>query len=337
MGHNVGYINPWGEKGETRIIVNGHTGLPSLFEKPYYYPWNNVKDEEDLTFLEKHDFVIVPFYGGFLDWIIRAKETTKAKIFAITDIELNALPYAKHEALTKIVKVAKMVDWLASSNPDFTPLLKAVRKDVVEVGGWCLFNEIHKKYILAPKEKNRNLIAIGCSNSGYNRDILNNLCVFKELKKLYSKLRGYLYYVHPKNIKSIKELIEEIEVEDVCLMPEYSWEQFLQVYSQNYLAIHMYSFRVVSRLAQDSAALGIPMVGGDVNYANRLCFPDISVDPFAVDKAVEFVDKLLKDDDFYNEVRDKALKEVEYYNRENIKSRIIKVVENEEATQEIQE
>jgi len=185
----------------------------------------------------------------------------------------------------------------------------------------------HYPNIIKPKDKDKNLVCLGISNpGGFNRDILPNLAVWKCLKQRFSELHAFIYYMTPNKREETQAIIDAYGAKDIELVDELNYNEAIKYLSKAYIAIHMYTFKVVGRLAQDCAALGVPMIGTKANLPNRLCFPDTSVDDYRVVDAVEIATDILLSPFKYTKVRELAIKNSGFYGINPTKSRVWDVI-----------
>ena len=290
--------------------------------------------ETNYDTLSQYDWVIVPMWGGYYKWILDVKaKRPDIKLIGVTDIEMQAIQYAPRRELISLVKVARAVDILLCSNPDFMPALLKIRPDVHNLYGWCLFPQKHELRRIEPLLKDKTLVSIGCSNCGYNRNIFENFIVFKELLKTHPNLTGYYWNILPEHSSDILEFADNIGIRDnLRLMPEAAgWDSFLTQFSNMYISIHLYTFKVVSRLAQDAMGLGIPHVGCYSNYADRK-FCDASVQEWDIDGAVKNAIRLLDDTEYYEQIRQKQFTGIETYSEKAIGERIMNAIKSYKAS-----
>lgn len=329
------YINPWGESGHNLAIkVNGHTGLLHAMGGGDFLAYNELKGLDNWSILNNYDYVLVPFWGGFYELMARIKKTTTAKIIGVGDIELQAIPYAPRTELKKFYEAAHLCDIFITSNPDTVSLIRSIRdnKQTNGIAGWCIYPEYHKQYQILPINKSPLHISIGCSNSGYNRNILENFLVFKHLLKKHPALIGHYWNVLSKHDNEIIDLINTVGIpmKNMVLRREYPYQGFLAEFSKMYISIHVYTFHVVSRLSQDAMALGIPHVGCNANYSDRVYCP-ASVNEYDVEAAIKNADRLLVDSNYYNQARSQQFRGVSNYSSEVIGKQIMEAIEQYEA------
>lgn len=330
MKRKIAYLNPWGEHGENLVIkINGHTGLLATLGGGDYIPFNDIKDLHSFSILDTYDYLFVPFWGGFYDIIHRIRSSSKVRIVGVGDVELNAIPYAPRVELAKLVETARACDIFLTSNPDTLPLFSSIRSGhTYDITGWCIFPEMHRRVIIEPAKKDKNLISIGCSNSGYNRNILENFIAFKKLLVDFPDLKGFYWCVRPEDDNDILKIADVLSIPHnaLQLMREYPYPSFLAQFSKMYASMHLYTFNVVSRMAQDAMALGIPHVGTYANYADReFCMVARQYDP--VD-GYEQMKRLLTNDKLYELVRIEQIEGVQNYESETIGKKIIGAIES---------
>lgn len=328
---NICYLNPWADFGSRkRYEVNGHTGLLTTIGGGDYVPFVTV--ENNMEKLLKYDWVMIPVWGGYYKFIFKLKaQYPQIKILGVTDIEMQAIQYAPREELVELIKIIKILDIVLCSNPDFVEPLKMIRPDIYDLGGWCLFPQLHSARIKSPLIKDKNSISIGCSNCGYNRNLFENFVVFKKLQEKYPDLIGYYWNVLPEHRGVIFTIAKELGItKNLLLMPEApDWKTFLLQFSDMYISFHLYTFKVVSRMAQDAMGLGIPHIGCYSNYADRK-FCDASVQEWHLQDAINNFTKLYEDYPYYCLVRDKQLEGAKFYSEEEIGKRILNAISSYE-------
>ena len=77
-------------------------------------------------------------------------------------------------------------------------------------------------------------------------------------------------------------------------------EQLYSHLSRFKLAINLTSRATSGRIAAEFAAVGVPCIGNLENEHQSVCWPDLSIAPYDVPKAIELGTKLLGNSDFYD-------------------------------------
>lgn len=313
-------------------IVNGCTGFPALFGGADFYWFPDLKDLDNFDFLKKYTHIFVNVYPEYFLLLKKIKEKVpELVVLGITDIQTHVLAYWSLADTKLFVESIRLYDYIFCTNVDEVAVFaQSLDKnmDRCQFTGWPMYYELtHTPSIIEPKDKDNNLISLGISNpGGFNRDLLTNLAVWKSLKTRFKNLKAFMYYVTPNKKAEIQEIIDLHGCKDIELVDELTYDKAIDYLSKAFFAIHMYTFKVVGRLAQDCAALGIPTLGTVANFPNRLCFPRLSVQDYDVNNAVEITTEVLTSPYVYQKLREYALQQVKFYSVEATKQRVLKVL-----------
>jgi len=329
---NIAFLSRYGcEFGARQAeLVNGITGVPLTFKKDGAdcYHYNNLKSVPDSQLeqiVKQYDYFLYPVYPEYFDLLARLRPYFKGKVIGITDIQTHQLAYWPIDILHKFVKSLRLYDYIMCTNIDEVDTFRVALDDHTKCiyTGWSMYPELLHYPHIKEKRASHNGICISINNpGGFNRDLLTNLEVYKRIKKLFPDTKGWMYYVTPNKKEALRKLIDDVGAEDFKLVDELPYKDAIEYLSNAYMAIHLYTFKVVGRLAQDCAALGIPMVGTVTNLPNRLCFPETSVADYDIANAVEMAVRLISDKFFYNKVVNQAVNASRFYNLENTQKRI---------------
>jgi len=312
-------------------VVNGCTGFPTIFGGADFYWYPDLKDLIDFKFLKKYTHMFINVYPEYFHVLKKIKESVpELKIIGITDIQTHVLAWWSHEDVKLFIESIRLYDYIFCTNIDEVEVFQSCLDDpkICQFTAWPMYPEVHHyPNIIEPKDKDSNLISLGISNpGGFNRDILTNLAVWRNLKLRFKDLKAFIYYMTPNKRVETQAVLDAYGAKDVELVDEMNYDVAIKYLSKAYLAIHMYTFKVVGRLTQDCAALGIPMVGTVANLPNRLCFPSTSVADYAVSDAVEISTELLTSPYKYAKVRDYAIRQSGFYSTDEVKRRCLKVI-----------
>lgn len=315
-------------------IVNGCTGFPTLFGGADFYWFPDLKDLDNFDFLKQYTHMFINVYPEYFPLLKKIKEKVpELVILGITDIQTHVLAWWSLADTKLFVESVRLYDYIFCTNMDEVEVFSACldKPARCQYTGWPMYYEItHTPHIKKPEEKDPNLVSLGISNpGGFNRDLLTNLAVWKVIKQQFPKLKAFIYYVTPNKKAELQEIIDLYGAKDVELVDEMNYDIAIQYLSKAYLAIHMYTFKVVGRLPQDCAALGVPMIGTIANLPNRLCFPEITTKDYHVVDAAEIAIELLLSPYKYQRVRTHALNQVKFYSVEETKKRVLRVLTHE--------
>jgi len=329
---NIAFLSPY--KCEFGIkqteVVNGITGVPLTFKKDgadfyYYHDLKDIPDAQLSQILRQYDYFIYPVYPEYFDLLARIKPNFNGTVIGVTDIQTHQLAYWSIDVLHKFVKSLRLYDYIMCTNIDEVDTFRIALDNHSKCAytGWSMYPEqLHYPHIKEDRTKH-NGICVCINNPGsFNRDLLTNLEVYKRLKKLFPEIKGWMYYITPNKKDALRKIIDDVGAKDFELVDELPYKDAIEYLSNAYMAIHLYTFKVVGRLAQDCAALGIPMVGTIANFPNRMCFPETSVKDYYVSGAVEIAARLMKDKYFYSKVVNQSIEASRFYNLENTQKRI---------------
>jgi len=100
-------------------------------------------------------------------------------------------------------------------------------------------------------------------------------------------------------------------------------EEVIRAMASSYLMFDSYTHRVCGRSAIEAAALGVPCIGYPNVWAQRRCFPDLTVNTADVSTARRLVRRLLDDEGFYRSTAERAMETVEYFNYDAARERYL--------------
>ena len=92
---------------------------------------------------------------------------------------------------------------------------------------------------------------------------------------------------------------EELQLEDINHLPYMEWTEWIHTLNRFKYAIHLNPNTIGGTFSLNCAYLGIPCIGNIDCNTQRLCFPDLSVQPDDIKGAKQLMKKLRKDEKFY--------------------------------------
>ena len=98
---------------------------------------------------------------------------------------------------------------------------------------------------------------------------------------------------------------DENDLDGLNHLPYLNWKEWIYKLSEFKYAIHLNPNTIGGTFSLNCGYLGIPCIGNVHQNTQRLCFPDLSIEPHDLNQAKELVSKL-KDKDFYKEMSEKA-------------------------------
>jgi len=105
---------------------------------------------------------------------------------------------------------------------------------------------------------------------------------------------------------------EEKQLEDLNHLPYMEWDQWMISLNNFKYAIHLNPNSIGGTFSLNCAYLGLPCIGNINSNTQRLCFPDLSIEPDNIKEAKLLVKKIRNNQDFYLHCSNKAK---ELYNK----------------------
>lgn len=113
-------------------------------------------------------------------------------------------------------------------------------------------------------------------------------------------------------------------VMSVLSYPKYlEWVGKKKIYLESYHTVHSYG-----RSQVEMAVLGLPSVGSDNIYLQKLLFPETTTKPHETFAQTEIIKKLLSDESFYRRVVNYAQKKVKQFSYENKKQELLTLIKD---------
>ena len=99
---------------------------------------------------------------------------------------------------------------------------------------------------------------------------------------------------------------EELQIEGLNHIPYVMWDKWIYELHKFKYAVHLNPNSIGGTFSLNCAYLGIPCIGNEDGNTQRLCFPDLSVQPDDLMSAKELMLKLCSDEEFYLHCSDNA-------------------------------
>ena len=117
---------------------------------------------------------------------------------------------------------------------------------------------------------------------------------------------------------------EELQLEDINHLPYMEWTEWIHTLNRFKYAIHLNPNTIGGTFSLNCAYLGIPCIGNIDCNTQRLCFPDLSVQPDDIKGAKQLMKKLRKYEKFYLYCSKLAKEKYKAHFHENIYNTTIK-------------
>lgn len=110
----------------------------------------------------------------------------------------------------------------------------------------------------------------------------------------------------------------ELQLDEITHLPYLQWDQWITTLNQFEYAVHLNPNTIGGTFHLNCAYLGIPCIGNILTNTQRLCFPDLSVEPEDIKQAKYLMNKLKTDKHFYLSCSRKAKNLYEKYFAEEV-------------------
>lgn len=120
----------------------------------------------------------------------------------------------------------------------------------------------------------------------------------------------------------------ELNVEDINHLPYLEWYDWMKQLNNFKYAVHLNPNTIAGTFSLNCAYLGIPCIGNIHSNTQRLCFPELSVEPTDLQKAKELIVKLKEDVGFYESVSNTSIKNYNKHFSENTYKNNWKIIKN---------
>ena len=123
--------------------------------------------------------------------------------------------------------------------------------------------------------------------------------------------------------------IGEDQIDGLNVLPRMIWYDWIKALSSFKYAIHLMPTVAAGTFSLNCAYFGIPCIGNDKVDTQKICFPELSVDPEDVYTARKLAVRLKADQSFYDNCSNKAKKLYkENYNIDIWKTKMFNILEN---------
>jgi hypothetical protein len=138
-------------------------------------------------------------------------------------------------------------------------------------------------------------VGIGTANMDFS-NLYSNLLVVNHLRNAGHDLDAEIIGLKPYQKRRFAPLVEQF---DFLTLTGYIDDGYYEHIAEMDLAVLLTTRATTGRPASEFAAVGVPCIGTPENTHQRLCFPNLCVEPFDSDAAISHAQRLLTNPDFY--------------------------------------
>jgi hypothetical protein len=287
----------------------------------YFGDKNNTGQYDNGVWL---DLLQIPFLqdineAGFFRTIIRTlwiessgwSKTIKNKWPQLTLIGLSDHPLGSHISRLPADKQyaylsdLEYLDGLMAHTYEQEQFYKTVipSKPVVRVGLPFPVENYEKNYG-SLRESPREYIGLGVGAADNDRNFISNLLVFQTLRLKNPNLQGVFLSVPHQLMPYCTYMADKFE--GVYVHKRTSMNEYLDVLSRCKMVISLPDRNTPGRLQGEAAFLKIPVVGSDMLELQNELYPDLSVEPFSLQDAIERAEHVLEDPEWSEKISQDA-------------------------------
>lgn len=204
-------------------------------------------------------------------------------------------------------------------------------KPVVRVGLPFPVEKYEERYG-SLRNSEREYIGLGVGAADNDRNFISNLLVFQTLKLKHPDLQGVFLSVPHQAMPYCMYMADRFD--DVYIHQRTNMGEYLEILNRCKFVISLPDRNTPGRLQGEAAFFKIPVVGSNRLELQEELFPELSVQPFALQDAIELSERLLEDSVWFDRVADASYRFlVEEYNYEKSKERfdlLLKKIKGEE-------
>ena len=188
-----------------------------------------------------------------------------------------------------------------------------------DVNHWKQWYNSNKHNIVAGMWHIRSFMRGGCGTPEHQQ----TFDIMRQLRNRFGvELRFFLNFDGHKVVPRIRKYIGNLEVE---LVPHMNNPEFNTLLAETKVFLEEYQCPNYARSTVVSACVGTPQVGTDMNTPSNILFPETTVTHNDWGGFIARCERLLTDQQFYNDVQARALKRSSYFYYPRFRGRILRM------------
>lgn len=251
--------------------------------------------------IEDYDVLVVGHYWAYNYYILYLLSKYPEKsIIAIQEESIQDV--SRYSSLLSVYhrRVLKKADGYIVENKQFEKYVRQFNNNVLRVPLHVPEGQFES---VKPSLDRSDKICLGITS--WNIDFSNfytNIAVLDRLRDDGYQLNGELLGVQDFQ----KRMTADYDEIEFVTTTGYVESDFYEYISQYEFGIHLTTRATSGRISAEFAGVGVPLIGNKNNDLQQRCWPDLSIDPFDIDSAIELATRLLEDDAFYDQCVQRA-------------------------------
>jgi hypothetical protein len=154
------------------------------------------------------------------------------------------------------------------------------------------------------RNSEKEYIGLGVGAADNDRNFISNLIVFQSLKLRYPDLQGVFLSIPHQLMPYVMYMAEKFD--GVYIHQRTNMNEYLEILNRCKFVISLPDRNTPGRLQGEAAFFDIPVVGSSRLELQEELFPDLSVEPFALEDALDCSLRLLEDPEWGRKIAEDA-------------------------------
>lgn len=302
--------------------MNSFMTILSYLDYKVYDLRNKTPQQVDINRFKGYDVMFIPPYPHLLNFglIKYLRQNTGLIMVGPISQTLENYIYDQNIFFKTLYPYLDLYDGIMSHSEKEASMFRHIFGKPAELIGHCVDLEHNE---LLNKGKREDAI-VSCARFHWN-NAYANVCVARHFR---DRLRFYDFMSANCTQKDREDMRKYYQI--LGVQPEYlpktKWENMIKQLSNFKVAINMENRHNGSKFIIDCALAGVPCVCSNMLGSSRL-FPDLQIDAFDIDGAIQKTQLLLDNNDFYNLIIKKAQEKLKFFDSKQGAKRFINLIE----------
>lgn len=269
-------------------------------------------------YFDEFDLVMVAVRREIIEVGLKIKRQSSARVVAFLDGEMEHFTSLPGELQVKFIELLNIADAVGVTHEYDMPIIKALtRRPVGLLGVPFPLKRVREE--LCPPVQKKQVIHVGCgTGKSFNRNGIVNIAALSEIG-----LPGVIDVWIPEDMEYVRMMKKYMPIPPVYFNYTPAWEDYISRLNHSFMGLHLDYRQIWGRFALDCAAVGMPCIAPDNFYTQKTLFPGLCVHSQDIEGAVQLAKKLLKNNNFYDQVTAYAESQLAFFDNEAAKKRLL--------------
>lgn len=292
-----------GISNETDVDGNKYRMISSRYHEDFCITNDNVISDEALLttgetkHLSNYDILMVSHFWAYNPLInYLANNFSNKTIIAIQEGSIQDVLYYSSGLKMEHRKVLENIDGYISENNQYENYVSQFVSNTILVP-LPVPKQQFESVELRSKQENKVCIGVATFNIDYS-NFYTNILTVDALRN-----NGYDMEADIIGIMDFQEkMVDSFEGLSFVNILEFIEDDFYEKLSEYKLAILLTQRSTAGRVSAECAGVNVPVIGNYQNDLQSRCFPNLSIEPTRIDKAINLAQRLLDDPLYYSRV-----------------------------------